>query len=793
MSRILTTIFAFVFLPLSAVELRDDKVEWKALKSQVQSKQKELKELMQQISAQGHDVSRAVTSEVTMSEFLKASQWDYDHPKKVEKTYRSWRFEKVVKADDHLRQPFNQLKDCLAVADFAIKELRQQLAGEIHLSASPDLYSGNKTLEGPNFRLNGNIIIPVSMNFLVNNEDYRRAQGGFGGGYHHLGFLEKDGKVNRTLINQRRKRVQHDSASYYDPIVHFHGNRLRLPKWMLGNESKIQRSSDQSRTYSGGRHFFNYDVSNPSIQKWQRSLVHEMASAIGEENRGKVPVIHMIANEPNFSIRKNGWAVKSGGFTPEMVASYRQWLQKKYRQIGALNKSHGTKWSNFSEVASPFPLDAERLIGSALYYDACRWNMDRINAYFQMIYDEIKKADPSSHVNLKLLGGTLGRGYRDDGMDFEYLTKMMDITGCDTEAAPATATFLYNAPDRSAGDHWLDHYSFHWSEQTMLADYAKSLKPEAAHYNSEWHGLSTLSWRDFDMKRSYVRAGLWTLVSHGTSMVETWGWGRKASGEITGKVSMPGSVANQPIVFDEHGRVAKDFNAHAKRLSDLGNAARPIRIFYSEAAAIQDEKYGSHQQEVYESLKLLNHHIGVITESTISQLDPKKYLVVIPPTSHLPDSALHELKQFQARGGTMILVEGKQTFAQKSELGIARTNVSLEIEKRVSFSSPFQLATNLQKVIPKEFFVKSDLEFIQADENGKNALGIIAQQALDQETGETTISFVNVSQTPLSLKIRHRKNLPLNMQNLLKGKEHPGESLLSPMEILFLSVKPTSP
>lgn len=722
-----------------------DQESWEDMRAQVESKKTELETLYTQAENAELDVERAYVSILTIEQFLDVTQWDYTNTTAIATYMDSWPLNKYYDTGDEAGLAFDELQDCLEVAEYAIEQLNQQLSGEIELAPSIDLFAAHKVVDGANFVMNGRPVF-ISNAGIPGGADARRAFGGHGSGHHYLNHLESDLTAKYWPRKNAIDGVSEDNPDFFTPITHFHGHTGTLPSWMTEGSYDVNLASSSPSIYEGGRNFVNYDISNPYIQSWLGSLNEDMVSGLAQANADSdgVPMVHILANEPHFDCKLGGWCVSKGGFTSYMTDGFLSWLEEKYGTIAALNARHGTSYTGFDDYPINLPLDASEIQGTPEYYEYVSYNLDRVNDFFDLMNTVVKTNDPTALAHIKLLGGTLLSGMS-GGIDFEYLTALMDVTGSDYEVVPDTATFFNNEPDRTASDSWLANYSFYWTVGLQSLDYAKSINPDAPYFNSEYHGFSTGSWRDFEMKRDYVRASLWLSFTHGLNMIDPWWWGRDSDGSIDSSATI-GSLGTLPVAVDELGRTSKEVNAHAETIAALADQDRFAYVYWSRPATIQSSSTHSSGEQIYEALKLLNYAVGMTSVSRIETLDPSHDFVVVPPMPYLPDDELDALLIFQAAGGRIIVFEeADEPFASMDELGFARTNSDFTPNHILtSLGDPFTMAGDLS-AITADMVPERTIPFEIETESGISSYSVLIQEANDVVAGCTDLFLINVS------------------------------------------------
>ena len=103
-----------------------------------------------------------------------------------------------------------------------------------------------------------------------------------------------------------------------------------------------------------------------------------------------------------------------------------------------------------------------------------------------------------------------------------------------------------------------------------------SADPTKPIYNTEWHGVGSLAWRDEYMAASYATAVVWLGLYHGDAMNIAWYWPR---GDSTHTLTPPkshfpnsfvGSFATLPSAINAFLRAFMTATAHGKAIATLG-------------------------------------------------------------------------------------------------------------------------------------------------------------------------------------------------------------------------------
>ncbi|WP_085980013.1 beta-galactosidase [Rhodopirellula sallentina] len=749
--------------------------EWTSLKRSVQQRLGKLESLMQDAETRGICTDYASVSRHVIATYLVAAQHDRDHVEEVREIFQQvWWIKKTdPKEADVL--PWNELRACIDVADHAIAELETQLSGKITLASPPDFSKGTVTLDSAYYRLDGKPVFPHSLVWLPADPDYMHALGHIGGIFYQLTNLRSDESVAVRTLEGLAKRTETDVSQNAAPLVHLLGHAPA--KWMTQTHPEISQ---------GKRNFTKYDIDNPLVRDWLNRLCEAVLPVVAQAAGGQ-PQVHLLANEPHFATKKRGW-LAANGVSEITMQKYRQWLAAKYSNVDTLNRSHGKSYAAFSEVTIEMPIDPT-LRGTAVWYDWCRFNMDRVNDWFAFLKETTQRHDPErSPVSIKTLGHTLCSSDRDGGMDIEFLTRLQDIPGSDLRVVPQGATFYgKNEDGRDTETGWASRYAYLWVDQSMVLDFTKSLCPNRPFYDSEWHGFGTVSWRHYRLNRQYVRSAMWLAFSHGMGLINPWLWGRKMDGSLSDKADHIGELATQPIAVDAYGRVMKELNAHAEDVVAAVPSRRDILIFYCEDSAIQDAQYMEHVTEIYEALKLTNRKIGFVTVTDLDSVAEASRVIVIPPTVFISDDSFAILKKLRNGGAHMVVFEGERCF-RKNELGAQRSDVGeLTVDADMRVAPVLEMTEEFERTLPPA--AAMPLEITVTNERGEKAYGVFVSQSVHPQTGVVSIVLNNVGNSLRRVRLRPVANKSGMMIDMIEKRRVGGTIEMKPCDVRLLKAK----
>ncbi|NKB65435.1 MAG: hypothetical protein GKR89_00100 [Candidatus Latescibacteria bacterium] len=589
----------------------------------------------------GIDVARERVTITTASLFLTYARWDSDHEAELAAAIGSWWVVKDRAGEIARQLPERQLREVLHMLETAEQELALVTARRDARRPAAPYDPTDLTLTGGYFRHRGRPVFPSSFVWMPDDPAINRAYGTIGGTFMHPPNLRQDGSV----------QIQYRPGSADEPMGYVFFGHKNLPGWALEQYPDIR---------VGERHFTAYDIDHPGTRRIWRDL---LAAAVPQfSGRPVRQAGYLLANEPHWFSGTDEWA--TGPVSDHTFEKLRAWLETRHKEIDTLNQLWGTSFADFDQVALAVPVDLA-LIGTPIWYDWCRFNMARVSEWFAFLKNEIRHHDPDGATHIKLIPGHFAGGSRTHGLDFEQLVHLQDIIGADAKVT--------NSPDWRGDKPWTARYACFWRNLSMPYDFFRSIGPDKLIFDSEFHGLSTVHWRDPDMSPEYVRAIYWLAHLHGMGMNQTWYWSRNDDGSPKSQ-SISGFHASNltlPRAMDAYGRVMVEVNAFAPEIATLATQPRPVRLFYSEPSAIQDGAYLDRLYNAYEALYHDGLPLGFATGQLLNQasaaaLDDWPVVVATEPTFATADERA-ALDRYVQHGGTL-LVMGAEALA-KDEYG----------------------------------------------------------------------------------------------------------------------------
>ncbi|MFR9546606.1 MAG: hypothetical protein SNJ29_13675, partial [Rikenellaceae bacterium] len=362
-------------------------------------------------------------------------------------------------------------------------------------------------------------------------------------------------------------------------------------------------------------------------------------------------------------------------------------------------------------------------------------------------------------TQIKIMPNLWSEGKRDSGIDMESIIRNTDIIGNDASTCGA---LMWGKPLK-----WEASYSYNWREITMAYDFFKSVSPNKIMYNTEGHMLSTNRTRDLHQTTDYVRNNYWLAHIHGLTAMQTWYWARREDGSCRDHFDANGYAASnnhQPRVVNEVHSTMLDLNSVSDYIMAFQRQRKPIRIFYTEASAINSQEYIDHIYDSYEKMYFEGTPLGFATADIISSENNKDWdVIAIYQTPQMFAKDVEALQSYLNAGGT-IIIDSKSMLTDEygrpinAKLTASKGRI-VEVESLDELKST---AFNQIKELP--FF---EIE----DKNGLPQKGC-TWRVIKGENGADILNLVNLSKNPTTLTIKYRNSSKevSSVTNVLTGE-----------------------
>ncbi|TRX57981.1 Ig-like domain-containing protein [Thalassomonas sp. M1454] len=745
------------------------------LLNQVTDKRAQLVAKMEAVKAAGYSTDYAQVSIVTIDLFKdKFAPWDRANPEQVQAMYDAKSFGRFDPVGP-IGLPFDELADCLEVADAAIAELDLQLEQQIKLTVPPNFAKTKLELIDDTYQLDDQKVFASKFFWQPIDEEVLQAFGRGGESYYSANDLDSEFEVKNSRRSYFIDRVEGEVESNRAPLQFFLGHTV--PSGGILRQNYPQTFADGYRTFT------DYDIDDPNVRIWLDNLFEKQLKD-GVEAASELERVHMIANEPTFAIAGSGNDHRTtDGVTQFTMDKYRQFLITKYDTIEKLNQVYQTNHASFSAATSQYTIPlAHNYRGGPVWYDWHIFNLERVNDWFTYLHNGVHSVDSNAKTHVKILGERSVH-YPDlsEGIDFEYVTNLVDIPGTDSQMSSYAAEW-----NLRYSQGWRDRSSIEWRSQSIMLDFMKSIAPEKHLYDSEWHAFSGSRWRDYHMSPEYVRATIWLGVTHGLGSVTTWVWNRKADGSIDNRADFIGTSVTQPIQLDAYGRAIKEVNAHGNDSMSLTPDERKLMLFYNKDTVIQDDTYTLKLTDVYEALKLTNAAVGFVTPSTLANINKDEQVVVVSPTTYMSDSDFNALQNFADNDGQIVLVTGNDDFAM-TEIGKTRSNNTLTgTLSSFSFSNVLKMSQLFESHLASAD-IWPELQIVARNSAGERNYGVLVSQ-LKKEDGKYVTSLINTSQQTLFIDLTAGSFKPISIKDKISQNTESNGFEMKPMDVRFLEL-----
>lgn len=783
-----TLIIGLVFIIVLNACSKSSKYEKEALE-----KIETLESLMKEAEDKSIDITREKTLLWFSKEFLKFANWDEANKEAIEKLFGYERYYAENKTQLAEELPDYERKKVIEMLDKGIDILKQELNGEIrrrpvnkvdwqNTKAGDNMFISNNRPSFPYDYFSKTVGQP-----LTNTEVYNDHLGAMYHGGENLYPVDHDRAINSFLLKEDGtfdEELMSKLTDIPDTNIGFlYYWSMGIPEWVEKKEPEIRK---------GRSLFTGFDIDNPLAREvWGKIIRHT-----GKLTKGKkvTELGYIFANEPHWYSEKNHWTYKYDEMND--ISSYtrnkfRSWLNKAYQgNIKKLNSNWGASFDNFDTVEIEIPIDTS-LRGSPQWYDWNRYHMDRSTEWFKFNQDELHSVNPEANTHIKLFPRSFYEDSRSHGIDFEALTELTTMIGHDAKAlgSPSIRPHI--------DSEWHKKYAYKWDGMAILHDFLESVSPNKININSESHFLSSGMWRDLEARTSYVRNVYWLSTLMGTDANMSWFWARDPDGSpedrLEGELNFfdpglggayAGSNNMQPHITNEVTQVMYDLNTFSEEIIALRQQARPLRLFYSETAAINTSDYMTKTNELYESLFFEGIPLGFVTKNIIEKQDNTWKAIVVYKTNYVTDAEFSALQTYLDNGGTVIIDSSNSL--SMNEYGEKRLkNLSNSKGKIINIEDSNIL--KLKKVALEEIEDQMPNIIIESD-NGESHKTIVSR-VVQQADSSYLVNLLNVGHKNAKVKLSFKSGAKATIRNLMTSNNVDSIFDLASEEVLLLEVK----
>ncbi|MFG0250092.1 MAG: beta-galactosidase [Phycisphaeraceae bacterium JB051] len=720
----------------------------------------ELQQLRQQLQDRGIDTRYEQVTLHTIKLFTTYIAYDKANPQVLEKVYQKYHKQIPDTPAAMARQlPERELADCWKLLEQCRQSL-EQLSLQTYTRPQSPILDGRKiTINKGFFVQDDRPVFPGTLIWMPYTPENQQAFGSFKGAFTTLDYLSPDLKGIRGGDGSvlATKRYPADDTQF--PSGLFLGH---IPAdWMVTQHPEIKL---------GARLFTKYDIDNPLIRDWLKVLIQKAVSQSIDHN----PMhLYLLANEPHWASAKGGWL--SSEASTHTHAKFRDWLKQQYADLKSLNTTWQASFESFDDVTIDIPIEP-KLRGTAIWYDWCRFNMDRVTDWFTFLKTTIAEHDPAIQCTIKMLGGHMEDAGRDHGLDIEQLVNLQEVGGLDAHPSPANARF--HDPNKQAKR--AHPYAIDWRSQSNMLDMIKSISPDQPVYDSEWHGMGTVGWISNDMSHDFIRAAMWLSFLHGNSVINSWYWARKDDGK-----PMPAMLASpmaQPIALNAYGQTLHELNAYAPQVVKLAQRPKNVRIFYTEESAIQDAAYCTDLIPLHEAMTLTGASVGYLTPKMIRENKTQCDMLVVPNARFISNDSLDAL----AKVKTKLLFVGNDHFKfdQHGQPRQGALPITIDPASQIGMSKTDVLTWTLKKHFAKAGVLPAIMPIDRA--TGGLPMGVLIRVA-QMDSGQYLVSLVNTATTDQDIVLKYNGK-KVHAQNLMSQTSKPFDGALPSLSVMLLQV-----
>jgi hypothetical protein len=700
------------------------------------------------------------TSEI----FLDFADWDEANITKNTGYFEeTWHYKGNASEMANLLPDFER-QDILNMLNASIVHLTKVINGEIIRKPTPHVAWENVTHNGDQLLYEGTPVFLADWTWKPEASSLEEYHGQLDGHFISPSYVtNKNGTINSSRLNEINNKLSGKMGFIFI-------NNRNVPEWAIN-----EYGTDFVIKDAGNVRYTEYDIDHPGAKVLMGALIQGLIPQMSGKKYSELG--YMMCNEPHFinTVKANGdlsWA--SSGVSNYTIEAFKIWLQNKHTTIASLNTLWGTNFANFNAVTITIPISV-LLQGTPKWFDWMSFNMDRVTNWYQFMKDEIIAADPLAKVHLKIIPSFFTENTISTGLDVEALTRMSGIIGNDTGAVHRSF------PWRT--DPWEAKYIFEWKEMAMAHDFFKSVSPNKMMINTEAHFLSTAAAINLYLDPLHARATYWLAHTQGLNASQTWYWSRRLDGSPRNEVDngYAGSNNHQPRVVNEVHATVMDLNAHSEDISAFQTQRRPIRIFYSKAAAINKDTYMDDIFELYEPLAFKGVALGFATKDILLNENPSDWdVILVHKTAFVTQEDKDALQAYINDGGKVVI--DNESF-KKDEYGRAVGGLT----GGITIASSVENIINTAIAIVDGF---GNMPKVELTETSSVSYPQCLWKIVENLEGNQVLSILNAGKvdTQINLNLKHAEN-GTSVKDLLKGLDIPNTSILKPYEVLFAELR----
>jgi len=410
--------------------------------------------------------------------------------------------------------------------------------------------------------------------------------------------------------------------SYYQVVSAVGATRYDFkstPIWEV-----YQKHPETHRVYDGGwcghiiRDQFSAGGSDLCVIGLENPL---MRQAIAKTIERRSADVKRAANYNQVRFINMDFEFAYRNYDPISLRMFRDYLSKKYGDIGKLNAIWKTKHKSFDEVPLPPYITSREPQNPATWYDWGDFNVNRFTDYLRWASAEIKKNLPGQ---LTTTGGgnPFGSGFWSDGIDEEGLGNGVD-------------------------DLWLSETGSRALGVTSVMDLQRSLDPNKPILDPEYHAMPNTCM---------------LMFLHGCGIMDYWWWPGQ-DGE-----SDPSSMVHSPtrtlLGVETVMKAGLDVRRLPAEIAAFRQAPTEIALLYSRASLIQKfpaaegnkTPYSLEIEKNYSAAARLDTGVGFVSSKQVLAGKLEKFKVlVIPGARFVEEDVFNKILDYAKSGGAVVI------------------------------------------------------------------------------------------------------------------------------------------
>lgn len=395
-------------------------------------------------------------------------------------------------------------------------------------------------------------------------------------------------------------------------------------------------TAEDSSIDNNGKIYTAFMPVNPTHPRVKQVL--ELFAKIVMEQLGEYRSLQsvVIANEPAF----NAGLGENGTSNAYYLPQFREFLKNKYGTIDKLNQFYGTSYASFESIDMPAWGNIRKADKNKLTIDYITFNDKIVYDFHAYVVNAVKSVVPDIKVQTKIMAYLHETTENEinvrseNGNEYESLSELMDLNGCDGGAAP-------NSTEINTLEALLQWYDFQRSVN------------EAPMFNLEDHSISG----DYSEKKAdWIYGYLWQGAVHGRGGTALWRWTRDEQSLETFEPDT--NYAIRPRETAAVGKACLDLNRLSEEITAIQNRKARIALFYSDKSNCWNNNYLNALYQSYCEIIYTGQKVDFITENAPEKLNVGEYdLLIMPYATHVPETVLNEIIAFKNKGGKVLLTE----------------------------------------------------------------------------------------------------------------------------------------